>query len=103
MIAFAYTRRPDHAALLVPNGSVGGDRNGDGRADDRFIVMPAVVALGLVALQRLCLCFWSKLTEVNCVLSLMTQHTVIRQQKSYCLLIWIPIKILVPGNRRPYT
>ena len=55
MTAFAYTRRPDHAALLVPNGSVGGDRNGDGRADDRFIVIPTVGAL--VALQRLCLCF----------------------------------------------
>jgi len=44
MIAFAYTRRPDQAALLVSNGSTGGDRNGDGRADDSFIVIPAVGA-----------------------------------------------------------
>ena len=101
MIAFAYTRHPDQTALLVPMVQMGGDRNGDGRADDSLIVIPAAGAL--VALQRLCLCFWSKLTEVNCVLSLMTQHTVIRQQKSYCLLNRIPIKILVPGNRRPYT
>ena len=100
MILFAYTRRPDQTALLVPMVQMGGDRNGDGRADDSLIVIPAA---GAVALQRLCLCFWSKLTEVNSVLSLMTQHTVIRQQKSYCLLNRIPIETLVAGNRRPYT
>ena len=40
---------------LYPMVQMGGDRNGDGRADDRFIVIPTVVAL--VAGQRLGLCF----------------------------------------------
>lgn len=102
MIAFAYTRRPDRTALPVPNGSMGGDPNGDGRTDDSYIVIPVVGAP--VVLQRFCLRFWSKLTTgTNCVLSLMTQHTVIRQRRSFCLFIRIPIKVLAPGNRRPYT
>jgi hypothetical protein len=45
----------DHPELVVPNGHLVADSNGDGRADDILLTKPAVGAGGLPALGRACI------------------------------------------------